>query len=176
MPLDPQAAFLLEAAALLDLPSPPDLDPETARAAYNHRTDAVTHFVEMDSIDNCEIEGPDGIVPIRLYRPPGVAATAPAVVFFHGGGWVWSTLDNYDAICRVIAAEARAVVVSVEYRLAPEHPFPAAADDCLAATKWVVDNSASIGVDPARVAVCGDSAGGNLAAVVAQDCRDAGVL
>lgn len=121
------------------------------------------------------IDGPGGDLPIRIYRPAGAPASgAPVVVFFHGGGFVAGDLDTHDGTARLHAAGADSVVVSVDYRLAPEHPFPAAVDDAFAATKWVAAHADELGVDPARLAVAGDSAGGNLAAVVSQLARDAG--
>ncbi|MBX5487596.1 MAG: alpha/beta hydrolase [Mycolicibacterium hassiacum] len=119
------------------------------------------------------IDGPAGPIPVRIYRPPAVPEPAPAVVFLHGGGWSVGDLDSYDAVARRHAAGAHAVVVSVDYRLAPEHPFPAAVDDSWAATRWVAGHADDLGVDPNRLAVAGDSAGGNLAAVVAQLAREA---
>lgn len=121
------------------------------------------------------IDGPGGDLPIRIYRPAGAPASgAPVVVFFHGGGFVAGDLDTHDGTARLHAVGADAVVVSVDYRLAPEHPFPAAVDDAFAATKWVAAHAGELGVDPTRLAVAGDSAGGNLAAVVSQLARDAG--
>lgn len=121
------------------------------------------------------IDGPAGPIPIRLYWPPEPGVTPPpVVVFIHGGGWAIGDLDTYDDTARVHAVGADALVVSVDYRLAPEHPFPAAVDDVWAATQWVADNAAELGADPTRLAVAGDSAGGNLTAVVAQLARDAG--
>lgn len=121
------------------------------------------------------IEGPAGPIPLRVYRPPTAdGTTLPVVVFIHGGGWSVGDLDTYDGIARDHAVRAHAVVVSVEYRLAPEHPFPAAVDDAWAATQWVAAHAAELGADPDRLAVAGDSAGGNLSAVMAQLARDAG--
>ncbi len=117
------------------------------------------------------LDGPAGTVRARVYRPLGVAAPAPCLVFFHGGGWTLGSLDSHDAPCRAFAAGAGCVVVSVDYRLAPEHPFPAAVDDATAAFRAVVAAPQRFGIDPARVAVGGDSAGGNLAAVVCLDTR-----
>jgi acetyl esterase len=117
------------------------------------------------------IPGPGGDIPVRVYVPEG-SAPRPALVYFHGGGWVICNLDTHDVVCRALARRAGAVVVSVDYRLAPEHPFPAAVDDCYAATAWVAANAQELGVDPERVCVGGDSAGGNLAAVVSLRSRD----
>ncbi|HEX2285106.1 MAG TPA: alpha/beta hydrolase [Mycobacterium sp.] len=125
--------------------------------------------------ENRTIDGPAGPIALRVYRPPTDADTPPpVVVFFHGGGWSIGDLDTYDGEARAHAVGAGAVVVSVDYRLAPEHPYPAAVDDVWAATQWVAANAGELGVDSERMAVAGDSAGGNLAAVVAQLARDAG--
>ncbi|WP_094289806.1 alpha/beta hydrolase [Mycobacterium lehmannii] len=121
------------------------------------------------------VDGPAGPIPVRVYRPPTASdAPAPVVVFFHGGGWCVGDLDSYDGTARRHAADAEAVLVAVDYRLAPEHPYPAAVDDVWAVTQWVAASADELGVDAGRLAVAGDSAGGNLAAVVAQLARDAG--
>src|SRR5262245_1883611 len=121
------------------------------------------------------IDGPAGPIPIRIYWPPSRSdATLPVVVFLHGGGWCVGDLDTYDGDARNHAVGAGAVVVSVEYRLAPEHPYPAAVEDVWAATQWAAAHAGEHGADPERLAVAGDSAGGNLAAVVALLARDAG--
>lgn len=109
-----------------------------------------------------------GDIPVRIYEPR-VAAPRPAVIYFHGGGFVIGNLDTHDGLCRRIARGADATVIAVDYRLAPEHPFPAGPDDCVTATRWVIDNAESLGIDPKRIALAGDSAGGNLAAVVSQE-------
>ncbi len=120
------------------------------------------------------VDGPGGPIPVRVYRPPTETEAPPVVLFFHGGGWSVGDLDSYDGIARRHAADADAVVFSVDYRLAPEHPYPAAVDDVWAVTQWVADHTDELRVDASRLAVAGDSAGGNLAAVVAQLARDAG--
>jgi len=125
--------------------------------------------------DDRVVDGPAGPIPIRIYRPATDTDTPlPVVVFIHGGGWSVGDLDTYDGMARRHAVAADAVVVSVDYRLAPEHPYPAAVDDVWAATRWVAEHATELGVDPDRLAVAGDSAGGNLAAVVTQLARDAG--
>ena len=125
--------------------------------------------------ENRTIDGPAGPIPIRVYWPPTASDTAPpVVVFIHGGGWSVGDLDTYDGTAREHAVGAGAVVVSVDYRLAPEYPYPAAVEDAWAATHWVAEHAGELGADPERLAVAGDSAGGNLAAVVSQLARDAG--
>ena len=121
------------------------------------------------------IDGPGGPIPIRVYRPAAEnEALLPVIVFIHGGGWAVGDLDTYDGFARRHVVGTDAIVVSIEYRLAPEHPYPAAVDDTWAATQWVAEHAAELGADPGRLAVAGDSAGGNLAAVVSQLARDAG--
>lgn len=127
--------------------------------------------VELPSVEDRTVPGPGGDIPVRVYRPV-LDTVLPVTVFFHGGGWVVGDLESHDHLCRVIADKAGCVVVAVDYRLAPEAPFPAAVEDAIAATEWVVDNATALGVDVDRVAVAGDSAGGNLAAVVAVHARD----
>ncbi len=127
----------------------------------------------LASVRDLAIPGPGGALPVRIYRPQG-AGPHPVVVFFHGGGFVVLDLDSHDYLCQRLAAWAGCVVVSVDYRLAPEHKFPAGVDDALAATRWAADNAASFGGDPARLAVAGVSAGACLAAVAAQRARDEG--
>jgi acetyl esterase len=125
------------------------------------------------AVEDRAIPGPAGEIPVRIYTPAG-QAPFPVLVWFHGGGWVLGTLDAADHVCRELTNVASCVVVSVDYRLAPEHLFPAAPDDCEAAYSWVLGNAASFGGDPARVAVGGDSAGGNLAAVVSLRAKEHG--
>jgi acetyl esterase len=125
-------------------------------------------------VEDRAIDGPAGPINIRIYWPPTGDATPPVVVFFHGGGFVVGDLDTHDGTCRQHAVGASAVVVSVEYRLAPEHPYPAAIDDAWAALQWVAEHGSEIGADTSRLAVAGDSAGGNISAVIAQRSRDEG--
>jgi len=126
-------------------------------------------------VEDRDVPAPAGTVAIRIYWPPTGSEAGellPVVVFFHGGGFVIGDLDSYDGTCRQHAVGADAIVVSVDYRLAPEHPYPAAVEDAWAATLWVAEHTAEIGADPTRMAVAGDSAGGNIAAVMAQQARD----
>ena len=172
MPLDPQAKVLIdliEGAGGFTMT--PDSDPQQLRDLYAAM--AAPETVEVHQVEDTTIPGPNGEIPVRIYRPAGDAAK-PAIVFYHGGGWVIGSLDTHDGGCRAFANAADAVVVSVDYRLAPEHPFPAPVDDAFAALEWVHAHAEDVGIDAARIAVAGDSAGGNLAAVVAQIARDAG--
>jgi acetyl esterase/lipase len=125
-------------------------------------------------VENRSIDGPAGPINIRIYWPPTDHTVPPVVLFFHGGGFVVGDLDTHDGTCRQHAVGAGAVVVSVEYRLAPEHPYPAAVDDAWAATQWVAKNGDEIDADASRLAVAGDSAGGTISAVIAQRARDSG--
>ena len=146
---------------------------EAARRAMRDLPHRPVH-PELPSEDRV-IDGPGGDLPIRIYRPANSeSGAAPVVVYFHGGGFVAGDLDTHDGTARMHAGDAGAVVVSVDYRLAPEHPFPAAVEDAMAATEWVASHAAELGTDPARLVVAGDSAGGNLAAVVCQLARDGG--
>jgi acetyl esterase len=125
-------------------------------------------------VQNRTIDGPAGPINIRIYWPPTDHVTPPVVLFFHGGGFIAGDLDTHDGTCRQHAVGASAVVVSVDYRLAPEHPYPAAVDDAWAATQWVAENGSEINADASRLAVAGDSAGGTISAVIAQRARDNG--
>lgn len=125
-------------------------------------------------VDEISLPGPAGDITARHYRPPGDPDNAPLLVFYHGGGWVIGDLDTHDALCRLTCRDAGTHVLSVDYRLAPEHPAPAAVEDAFAAFQWACEHAADLGATPGRVAVGGDSAGGNLAAVVSQLARDSG--
>jgi len=132
---------------------------------------------ELQSVEPLSIPAPYGAIPARTYTPKKLRKTsglAPCLVFFHGGGWVIGNLDTHDVVCRKLAEEGELIVISVDYRLAPEHKFPAAVDDSIIATKWIAANGAELGIDPSRLIVGGDSAGGNLAAVVSLTARDEG--
>ena len=175
MPLDPQCQAVLNAAA--NAPTAFDTDdPVEARRRYDAGTAAfATPSPALAEVSDGSLPGPAGPVAYRLYRPKANdSAALPLVVFFHGGGWVFGGLDSHDHVCREFAHQAATIVVSIDYRLAPEHKFPAAFDDCLTATRWLRDHAAEIDADPKRLAVAGDSAGGNLAAAVCLALRDAG--
>jgi acetyl esterase len=147
-----------------------------ARAAVAERRMPVNNLDDVRSATDRMVSGPGGAVPVRIYEPHGApSADRAAIVFYHGGGFVFCDIESHDGFCRALARGAHAVVVSVDYRLAPEHPAPAAALDAFAAFRWAVDRAADLGIDPARTMVAGDSAGGNLAAVTALLCRDRGV-
>lgn len=147
-----------------------------ARAAVAARRMPVTNTDDVASAVDRSVPGPDGAIGVRLYSPHGAPATdRPAIVFCHGGGFVFCDIESHDGFCRTLARGCQAVVVSVDYRLAPEHPAPAAALDAYAVFCWVVEHAAELGIDPTRTAVAGDSAGGNLAAVTAILCRDRNV-
>lgn len=172
MTLDAQCQAVLDASAKAPTAFDTD-DPVEARRRYDAGTAAfATPSPALDQVIDGQLPGPAGALPYRLYRPRA-DGPLPVVASFHGGGWVFGGLDSHDHVCRATAHQAGALVVSVDYRLAPEHKFPAAFDDCLAATRWLRDNAGRLGGDAARLAVAGDSAGGNLAAAVCLALRDA---
>jgi acetyl esterase len=169
VPLDPQAKAVLDA-----MPPMPDFDAiplELLRAGMAQGALAPGEPERVASVLNRTLPGPAGEIPVRIYKPDA-RGPLPVLVYFHGGGFVLCNLDTHDNICRSLANQAGCAVVSVDYRLAPEHRYPAAAEDCYAVTRWVAQNGRDLGVDPSRIAVGGDSAGGNLGAVVAQMARD----
>lgn len=173
--LDPQARALLDLMTERAVPPVHTISPQEARRLYRERR----FFTQPDPPDVAEVRDlqADG-VPVRLYRSRALSAgeRQPVLVYFHGGGWVIGDRDTHDVLCRELALAAGCAVVSVDYRMGPEHRFPAAVDDCVAATVWVQAQAAALGLDAVRLAVGGDSAGGNLAAVVCLALRDAGKL
>jgi len=173
--LDPQIQRVLDLAAEAGTPPITEQTPEEVRA--NNAAGWKATFGEVDEVASVEDVDANG-VPARIYRPTERKdgdEPATALVYFHGGGWVAGSVEVYDPLTRAIAKRANTVVVSVDYRLAPEHRYPAALDDAWTATRWVSDNAADLGVDPMKIGVGGDSAGGTLAAVVARKARDFGL-
>jgi len=176
MPLDPHLAAVLESITQAADIKMHEGTPDEARAGYlalSHGSRTPEQIVPVASVEDIEVPGAIGKLRARVYRPDG-QGPFPTIAFFHGGGWVIGDLDTHDNMSRDICRGCGAVVVSVDYRLAPEHPFPAAVDDALAAARWVVEHAADLGGD-GTVAVAGDSAGGNLSAVVAQQLHADGV-
>src|SRR6266536_2004855 len=177
MALDPQAQAVIDLVIKSGRPAYHTLSPKDARQLFRDTRPAATPVPpEIGLVKDLMVDRSAGLIPIRMYRPARVADATPlpVLVFFHGGGWVIGDLETHDVLCRQLTAESGASVVSVDYRLAPEHKFPAAADDAWAATEWVLAHAGDLGLDARRVAVGGDSAGGNLAAVVALLARDRG--
>ncbi|WP_454198715.1 alpha/beta hydrolase [Nocardia sp. Marseille-Q1738] len=177
MPLTPQAKVIVDAAsAAFPELGTAVLDAAEARRLLADRPAPAVEPIPVADVRERRIPGPPGApeVRIRIYRPAGAVTPAPVVVFCHGGGFVLCSLDSHDQFCRVMANGTDAIVVSVDYRQAPEHRFPAAAEDAYAALRWVADHAESLGGDPGCLVVAGDSAGGNLAAVMALMARDRG--
>jgi acetyl esterase len=176
--LDPDAAAIYQAFQDAGRPAYETLPPSEAREYYRAARPIVNPDPPaLESNKPLSIPAPHGTIPARIYTPKTLRKNnglAPCLVFFHGGGWVIGDLDTHDVVCQKLAHEGELIVISVDYRLAPEHKFPAAADDAITATKWVADNARKLGVDASQLLVGGDSAGGNLAAVVALDARDGG--
>jgi len=175
MPLDPQAKALFDFLGLTALAPLETLTPQQARARFEELAEARRQMARepVDQVRDLRIPGPAGEISIRVYSPKS-QTPSPALVYFHGGGWVLGDLESHDHVCRALANSASCVVLSVDYRLAPEHKFPAAVEDSYAATVWIADHADELGIDVSRIAVGGDSAGGNLAAVVSQMARDSG--
>ncbi|WP_421711589.1 alpha/beta hydrolase [Alcanivorax sp.] len=173
--LDSRLRFLLALSA-----AKPTLDSGTVEQARRLYRDVINLLdvapVSLPVVVDHQVPRDDGSsMRVRRYRPALAPRVAPAILFMHGGGFTVGGVDEYDRLCRYIADRTNAVVLSVDYRLSPEHPSPAAAEDCLAAWRWLLDNTAAMGLDPQRLAVMGDSAGGNLSAVVCQQAKQAGL-
>ena len=176
--LDPDAVAVYKAFQEAGRPAYETLTPPEAREYYMQaRLVANPEPPELLSAESLAIPSPHGRIPARIYTPKKLRKAdglAPGLVFFHGGGWVIGNLETHDVVCRKLAHEGEMIVISVDYRLAPEHRFPAAVEDAVTATKWLAANAKALGVDASRLVVGGDSAGGNLAAVVSLDARENG--
>jgi acetyl esterase len=174
--LDPDAAAVFKAFQEAGRPAYETLTAAEAREFYlQARFVSNPEPPELDNVQPLMIPSPAGSIPARIYTPKHLRKAdglSPCLVFFHGGGWVIGDLDSHDVVCRKLADEGQLIVVSVDYRLAPEHKFPAAVDDAITATTWIAGNARQFGIDASRLSVGGDSAGGNLAAVVAIAARD----
>lgn len=175
MPLDPQCQDFLNAVAAMEIPGFAEMTPEECRQAVAGFTMMMGEPEAVARVEDRNIPGPGGPVPVRIFTPAEAGPGAlPVVIYFHGGGFVFGSVDLIDPITRSLANRSGCMVVSVDYRLAPEHPFPAAPDDAWAAVQWVSDHALELGADPAKIAVAGDSAGGNLAAVMCLMAKDQG--
>jgi acetyl esterase len=181
--LHPDARALLDLIEERKLPAMHTLTPVDARAFYRDRRFFTQPAPpDVGAVIDTRCQGPHGAIPLRVYRPLGAGASPtkgsslPVLVYYHGGGWTIGDLDTHDVLCRELCNGSGAVVVAVDYRMGPEHRFPAAVDDCTAATAWVHAQADELGVDRSRLAVGGDSAGGNLAAVIAIAARDSGAF
>ncbi|MCK1744632.1 alpha/beta hydrolase [Bradyrhizobium sp. 139] len=174
--LDPDAAAVYKAFQEAGRPAYEALAPSEARAYYAQARFATNpEPPELARVASLSIPAQHGAIPARIFvpkEPRRHEGVSPALVFFHGGGWVIGDLDSHDVVCRQLAAAGALIVISVDYRLAPEHKFPAAADDAIAATSWIAANAHELGIDASRLSIGGDSAGGNLAAVVGLAARD----
>jgi acetyl esterase len=172
--LHPEMRAILDDQARLGGPPPHLVPVAQARAGHEEEARELSGPGEpVAEVRDLEVPGPGGAIPVRIYRPEG-EGSPPAVVYFHGGGWVVGSWAGFDTVCRALANAAGAAVGCVDYRLAPEHRYPAALEDCVAATRWLAEHAAEVGADGTRLAVAGDSAGGNLATVTARRLRDEG--
>jgi len=175
--LDPQAQAVIDAFARMNLSSPESLPVAQAREQFRRgRAGFLAAEEAVAGATAASFPGPGGPLPVRIYRPLGSAPAEvlPLLMFFHGGGWVFGDLDSHDRLCRSLANRAGCCVIAVDYRLAPEHRFPAAVDDAIAAIEYAATHAAQLRIDPQRIAAAGDSAGGNLVAVAALHFRDVG--
>ena len=177
MQLDPESQAFLDLIKKLGRPPINSLPPLEGREVFRRgRMATQPELPHVDRVKEYDVPGPNGPIAVRFYRGAGTAdmGPLPVHVYYHGGGWVLGDLDSHDWVCRRIANAAQCAVLSVDYRMAPEHVFPAAYDDSIAALRWTVDNAVRLKIDPTKVSVGGDSAGGNLAAAVAIGARDSG--
>ena len=173
MPLDPQVESFLDRMRELGVPGIGELPPDEARAVGDEAAATVFGPVPVVAWEDRSVPGPAGAIPVRVYRPGD--HPAPVLVYFHGGGWVLGSLNTHHGVCASLAALSGCVVCSVDYRMAPEHRFPAAVEDAWAATTWLAEHAEEVGGRAGALAVGGDSAGGNLAAVCALRARDTGL-
>jgi len=177
MPLDPLVKAFLDKAAAIPRPKAWEAPPAMARQSFAGMMQiAGPKDVAVGRIDNLAIPGPGGDIRARAYAPVAAAGPLPALIYFHGGGFVAGSLESHDGLCRLFAAEGGFKVIAVDYRLAPENPYPAAVDDAWAAAQWIEQKASALGVDAGRIAVGGDSAGGMLAAIVTQLAKEKGGL
>ena len=173
--VDPKMAEILALIAAQDLPPYESMEAAAARAAAEERNVFWNEGnPEVASVRDLSLPGPAGPLTLRLYEPAGAGATSPGVLYLHGGGWVICSLDTHDGVCRRLANASGLRVASLDYRMAPEHPFPAPLDDCVASTRWVAAHAGEIGFESDRLALAGDSAGANLALAALLALRDAG--
>jgi acetyl esterase len=173
MPLDPLVKAFLDKAAAIPRPKTWDLPPALVRQSFTGMMQLTgPKDVAVGKVENLSFPGPGGDIGLRAYAPVAAGGPLPTLIFFHGGGFVAGNLESHDGLCRLFAAEGGFKVIAVNYRLAPEHPWPAAVDDAWAAVQWIEANAARLGVDAGRLAVGGDSAGGMLAAIITQTARD----
>ncbi len=176
MTLDPQAKWVLDIAIEAKVPPLNEMSAPDAKSTYEERAlKLCLKDVPIGQSSDLDIEGPNGLIPLRIYAPVSGDINIPVVVFYHGGGWVIGSRNSHDSLCRQISNEGNFLVISVDYRMGPEAPFPAGPVDGFTAYKWARENAGTYGGDPSLVAVAGDSAGGNLGAVVSLMAREENV-
>lgn len=175
MPLDPLVKAFLDKAASIPRARPWEQTPAEIRKSFAGLLQVTgPKDVGVGKVDNFTIPGPGGDIPARIYAPIAASGPMPALIYFHGGGFVAGSLESHDGLCRLLVEEGGFRLIAVDYRLAPEHVFPAAVDDAFAATQWIEQNASSLGIDAGRLAVGGDSAGATLAAIMTQMAREKG--
>ncbi|SRR5579883_2604572 len=175
MPFDPEVEKLFQIMKASGIPPLASLTVDQARHYYREKTKYLGGTAApVKEVRNAAASGPLGGIPLRIYRPENAPALGPAMIYVHGGGWVIGDFDSHDKICRAIAARTPCKVVAIGYRLAPEFPLPAGVDDVIAAMKWIAANASALGIDPARIAIGGDSAGGNMSAAACLEARATG--